>query len=263
MDVLTTFPQRCEFDNARQALDDLDSPYRVISPDPGYARVGTPSLAMDAETRLRIIERDDNLACSGWVDYRAAGISVPRKPPLEFAEDIFGTAAIMVLAPCVADPTKIRLIAHLSGDLAEVLPYLNAELSAASYSHTGAVLTFMEGYRMISLYPQRITVAKADDIVDAWRTLESIRCHANTVWGRRVEIRPCHERRKRPPALEIYRRLPRTNCRLCGEPTCMAFAVQVWQGRRPPSDCLPVFEGDQAHLKDALEEICLGLGVVS
>ncbi len=261
--TLTTFPKRGEFEKARRALEDLGLDYEVISPDPGYARVGTLSLAVDAETRLRLAPRDGDFVCSGWVDYRPAAVSVPPDPPPEFPEDVFGRAAIMVLAPCVADPTKIRLVAHIGRDLTAVFPYLNTEMRNASYNRNGPTLTFMDGYRMISLYPRRIALAKADELVDAWRTLETIRCRANTIWARRAEIQPCYEMRKRPPMLEIFKRLPRTNCRLCGEPTCMAFAAQVWQGQRPVRDCYPVFEEDQRHLKDALVEICLGLGVAS
>jgi ArsR family metal-binding transcriptional regulator len=119
----------------------------------------------------------------------------------------------------------------------------------------------MDGYRMVSLYPRRITVAKADELVDAWRTLESIRRKANEVWVRRGEIEPSYELRERPPALEIFKRLPRTNCRACGEATCLAFAVKVWQGGALPKACAPVFAGEYGHLKDALLEICKGLGV--
>ncbi len=261
--TLTTFPKRCEFDKAKRALDDLDLDYEIISPDPGFARVGVPSLAMDAETRLRLAPRDGDFVCSGWADYRPAAISVPCAPPPEFPEDLFGTAAIMVLAPCVADPTKIRLIAHISGDLTEVFPYLNAEMHSTSYDRNGPTLTFMDAYRMISLYQRRITVAKADELVDAWRTLEAIRRQVNAVWARRTEIEPCYEMRKRPPVLEILKRLPRTNCGLCGESTCMAFAARVWQGQRPAHQCQPIFAGDYTHLKDALVEICAGLGMAS
>jgi len=90
----------------------------------------------------------------------------------EEEEACFLQAAIMVLGPCVADETKIRLIAHLKGDLGPVLPYLNAVIPQASYSPTAEILTFMEGYRMIALYRRRITIAKADEIVDGWLTLE-------------------------------------------------------------------------------------------
>ena len=68
----------------------------------------------------------------------------------------------MVLSPCVADETKIRLIAHLKGDLSPALPYLNAVIPQASFSPTADLLTFMDGYRMISLYRRRITIAKAE-----------------------------------------------------------------------------------------------------
>ena len=114
---------------------------------------------------------------------------------------------------------------------------------------------------MIGLSPRRITVAKADDVVDAWRVLEAIRRRAGQVWARRADIVPCHERRARPPALELFKRLPRTNCRACGEATCFAFAGTLWRGEAAPTRCLPVFEGEHHHLRDALLDICAALGV--
>jgi len=199
--------------------------------------------------------------CSGWVEYRPARIAILAEEPPGFEEDVFGQAAVMVLAPCVADVSRIRLIAHISGDLTEVFPYLNTEMKQASYNRHAPTLTYMDEYRMISLYPRRITVAKADELVDAWRTLETIRRRVNEAWARRASIAPSYEMREKPPALEILKRLPRTNCRACGEPTCLAFAVKVWQGRALPSECGPVFTGGHAGLKDALVEICKGLGV--
>lgn len=37
--------------------------------------------------------------------------------------------------------------------------------------------------------------------------------------------------------MAIFKLLPKTNCRECGEKTCLAFAAAVFQGRRPPADC--------------------------
>jgi ArsR family metal-binding transcriptional regulator len=140
---------------------------------------------------------------------------------------------------------------------------MNAEMREASYNAKGPTFTFMDRYRMISMYPRRIAVAKADDIVDGWRTLEMIRCRVNDAWARRAQIEPCYEIREKPPALEIFKRLPKTNCRACGEATCLAFAVRVWMGELPASKCLPVFRGEYGHLKDALVEICMGLGAAT
>ena len=257
-----TFPRRSEFDKAKADLDALGLPYEVISPDPGFAKVGAPALILDERAHGALYARFPNaFTCSGWVDYRPASIAVPASAPGDSEDDVFGEAAVMVLAPCVADTTKIRLIAHLSGDLTEVFPYLNAVMREASYNHNGPTFTFMDGYRMISLYARRIAVAKADEIVDGWRTLEAIRRRANDVWQRRGEIEPSYEMREKPPALEIFKRLPRTNCKTCGEQTCLAFAIRVYMGEVAVGRCKPVFTGEYGHMKDALVEICAGLGV--
>ena len=211
--------------------------------------------------RIALARRDNEFVCSGWVDYHPAEIGVPDGPPQDFEKDVFGRAAIMVLAPCVADKTKIRLIAHIAGDLAKVFPYMNAVMETASYNKNGPTFTFMEKYRVISLYPNRIAVAKADEIVDAWRVLETLRIWTNETWARRSEIKPSTEMRRKPPILEILKRLPMTNCKQCGELTCMAFACQAHAGMATPSGCKQVFGGEYGHLREALLEICRGLGV--
>jgi ArsR family metal-binding transcriptional regulator len=264
MALNTTFPNRDEFRRAQARMDGRALACGVVSPDPGYAKVGTPALVVSTEGRAALTDGGgDPVICAGFVDYRPAGMPVPAEPPRGFEEDVFGEAAIVVLAPCVADPTKIRLIAHTSRDMAEAFPYMNAEMREASYNAKGPTFTFMDQYRMISMYPQRIAVAKADEIVDGWRTLEMIRCRVNDVWARRAQIEPCYEMREKPPALEIFKRLPKTNCRACGELTCLAFAVRVWMGELLASKCLPVFQGESGHLKDALVEICMGLGAAT
>ncbi|MCX7935548.1 MAG: hypothetical protein N3A66_09870 [Planctomycetota bacterium] len=260
MELLTAFPRLSEFEKARAILERQGIAYEVISPGAGFARVGVPSLAVNADGQTAI-RAEPNIITSGWVDYRPARLVPPSDPPPAFAEDIFGDTAIMVLAPCVADATKIRIVAHISGDLTDVFPYLNAEMPQAFYNPNGPSLTFMDAYRMIGLHPHRLAIAKADDIVDAWRTLEMIRCRANGVWARRATIVPSHEMRRKPPALEIYKRLPGTNCKECGEKTCMAFAMRLWRGEGNPSECKPVFAGAYSGLKAALLEICAGLGI--
>lgn len=47
-------------------------------------------------------------------------------------------------------------------------------------------------------------------------------------------------------ALEIYKILPKTSCRECGIPTCLAFAAAVFKGDRLLGDCLHI---DRAALE--------------
>ncbi|NIM13076.1 MAG: hypothetical protein GTO45_13250 [Candidatus Aminicenantes bacterium] len=260
--VLTTFSSPNAFRKAWELLKALDLSHEIISPAPGFNMVGVPAVVLSQESRSAFMQYGgDSTINSGWVDYREARIKIPSGDPEIFAEDIFGRSSIMVLAPCIADTSKIRIIAYISGNLADVFPYMNAKMGGASYNPHGPIFTFMDGYRMVSLYTQRIAVAKADDIVDAWRVLEMTRTQANTCWNNRSQIEPNYKTRKKPPALEIYFRLPKTNCKQCGEKTCLAFALQLWSGKVVPNQCREIFNGKFGHLKDALLEICGGMGV--
>jgi len=160
------------------------------------------------------------------------------------------------LQPCIADQSKLRAVARISGSLTDLFPYMNTVRKDAFYNKNGPTFTFMEQYRMITLDPSRIAMAKLDDIVDVWRVLESLRILFNRCRLDRASIEPSYESRKKPAALEIYFRLPRTNCGRCGEKACMAFALKLWSGLQSLANCKPIFEDEQVGLKDALFEIC-------
>jgi len=262
MKILTTFATAVEFEKAKQVLEKESLPHTIIMPRPGFSYVGLPALVIEEEDRGKLLGGGQGaFATSGWVDYQKPSQSVPGSNPPVFDEDLFGTIAIMVLQPCAADPNKLRATAHFSGDLTAVFPYMNALMRDASYNVQSQTFTFMEGHRMIALYPRRVAMAKTNDIVDTWRVLEMLRVRFNECWKNRANITPSTELRKRPPALEIYFRLPKTNCGECGEKTCMAFALQLWSRQIIITRCKAVFGGTHSHLKDALVEICSGLGV--
>ena len=260
VDRIAVFSRPSAFEKASALLTRLQLPFEVVSPDPGYSRVGAPALICDSRG-LSAIHSDPAIICAGWTECRRSPADIPEQTPQRFNEDVFGEAVIMFFGPCMADETRIRLIAHLAGDLTAVLPYVNGTMPQACFNAGPCTLTFMDGRRMITLYPQRIAIGKADDLVDGWRTLEMIRVLVNKTWARRGAIVPSYVLRSKPPALEIYKRLPRTNCRECGEQTCIAFAVSLWQGRALPSQCRPVFTKEHAELRAALLEICQGLGI--
>ena len=259
--LIVTFPHAGECQKAVDRLEALGMAYEIVGPDPAYALVGVASLVMEDEARRTLAANGaEDFVCSGWVDHRPAQADVPDEAPPAFADDVFGRAAVMVLARCSADAERIRIIAHISGDLTDVMPYWNAVMPQACYNPNGPTFSFMEAHRMVGIYPRRIAVAKADEIVDAWRVLETVRRRVNEVGARRSDIEPSYEMRSRPHALDIFKRLPRTNCGACGEATCLAFAVKVHGGELPVSLCAPVFEGDCAGHREPLLEVCRALG---
>ena len=259
--LTTTCPTLEEVDRAVAVLDRMGAPYRRIDPTPPLTCVALPALVVSREARARLAECAPDLIFSGWIEHRTPAARMAEGSLPEARGACFDRAAIMVLQPCVADETKIRLIAHLRGDLGPVLPYVNAVVSTASYVPAAETLTYLDGHRMITLFRHRVTIAKADEIVDGWLTLDGIRLLVEKTWAARDTITPSYETRKRPPAVEIWKRLPGTNCGLCGELTCMAFAVRLRAGKTHVRRCSPVFVPEQAARRDALIQICAGLGL--
>ena len=51
--------------------------------------------------------------------------------------------------------------------------------------------------------------------------------------------------------LDIYKRLPRENCKECGLPTCLAFAMKVAGGQAGLSDCPRLSDAARAELDEA------------
>lgn len=55
--------------------------------------------------------------------------------------------------------------------------------------------------------------------------------------------------------MELYKFLPQTNCKKCGK-TCMAFALELLQGKVKISDCTPLIEETKYKEKyEALKEL--------
>jgi ArsR family metal-binding transcriptional regulator len=172
------------------------------------------------------------------------------------------TITLCYVAPCMADEKKIRLIAYLNRDITEILPYLNAVIKCASYNKRASTLTFAKERRLINLYNMKITIAKADDIIDAWHILGEIKILINKTYENRANIKPNYEEKVKVTALQIYGWLPKTNCRACGEATCLAFACRLLLGEQKLSKCAPLLtESRFLENKKIMQEMAEALGV--
>jgi ArsR family metal-binding transcriptional regulator len=94
--------------------------------------------------------------------------------------------------------------------------------------------------------------------------LAAMRDLLNRTWARRDEIQPRHEGRRVPRPLDVYELLPRTNCRACGEATCMAFAFGLLESRYRPEECPsladPAFVAQRQALAEMLDLVSNGSG---
>jgi CO dehydrogenase/acetyl-CoA synthase gamma subunit (corrinoid Fe-S protein) len=54
---------------------------------------------------------------------------------------------------------------------------------------------------------------------------------------------------------EVLKLLPKTNCKECGEPTCMVFATKVLRKESKVADCKPLLQSDFTVQRQALEQL--------
>lgn len=124
-------------------------------------------------------------------------------------------------------------------DITEALPYLNAALDKfTDYYHREKILTWTSAGIRYAFRPREIGIAPVRNHEEACTLANNIIATVNAIWQRRHQIQPNIEGRKcLPKVLDIYKMLPRTNCRKCGFATCMAFAAAVREDAGKTSLC--------------------------
>jgi ArsR family metal-binding transcriptional regulator len=146
----------------------------------------------------------------------------------------------------------LRCFADLDEDLTPVLPYLNTALKGYQYLPDPPSLTLQLPGKLVTLTGRMIAINIVKDEAEADEILAWLKGEINAVWARRGEIKPSYETAKKPRVLEILKLLPRTNCRQCGEPTCMVFAVRVGWGEKNPKQCPALDQEKQNELQKYL-----------
>ncbi|MHB8772924.1 MAG: (Fe-S)-binding protein [Syntrophales bacterium] len=113
--------------------------------------------------------------------------------------------------------------------ISAVLPYLNAELEdPTDYRQNDGILLWKYRDKKYAFRPHEIAIAPVSDDKESQELSNGIVETVNNIWKRKDTITPSFESWKPlPKVLDIYKLLPRSNCKKCGFPTCMAFAVEV------------------------------------
>ena len=162
---------------------------------------------------------------------------------------------ITFMEPCIAEPEKIRLKAEMSDDVTEVMPYLNTIISNAIFNKNAPLITFTKDFRLIVLYPQNLTMAKAVNQTDALQIFDWLKDLINETWDKRDTITPNYEKKHKPTVPQFYGWLPKTNCKECGEANCFAFAAKILQGQQRLENCKPLFTPEYADARETITEV--------
>lgn len=148
---------------------------------------------------------------------------------------------------CNASFQSLNCIAHLEVDISEALPLINAVLGGTSITKTPPSVTFKIHGRLITVYSDKISINALADADEAKKVVEWMKNEINDAWEKRHEITPEYDVPKKPALMEVLKLLPKTNCKKCGQPTCLVFSTLVIQGAKGAEDCPPL-EGENKQL---------------
>ena len=157
---------------------------------------------------------------------------------------------------CFPETEIFRTRLHLNNDIREVLPYLNAILENTEYYNDTAILLWENNGRRYAFRPLEIAIAPITDREEAQSLAEIIVGQVNDIWNLRDELKPDYEGKKAlPSVIDIYKLLPRTNCKECDYATCMAFASALREGKAELAACTPLQQEIYSINKDHIERL--------
>ena len=181
--------------------------------------------------------------------------------PAEAKKDLAGTRPLEVvqlrqLLPCIADSTKFRIIARFEPPLGGALKLLEPLFPRARYSEKIGALIIQKGNILITIYSTgNVTMTMIRSEEQARETLEDLKKTINEAIVKGVT--PAAREKVKVDHAEIYEYLPKTNCQICGEQSCYAFAIKL-VGRETALDkCTPLLDAKYTtnleHLRALLE----------
>ena len=159
--------------------------------------------------------------------------------------------------PCEPGAERYAARARLSVDISEILPYLNSTLRGAVYHPTANALTWKKGWHNIAFHAYEIATSNVEDRDGAEKELKGLINLVNRTWERREEIAPDYSTHQRPTPMALFKLLPQTNCKQCGEPTCYTFALKLAASQKKLADCPLLFKSQYAEKLAALEGIII------
>ncbi len=166
--------------------------------------------------------------------------------PAEAKKDLTGTKPLQVtevrqLLPCIADTSKFRIIARAEPALGGALKLFEPLFPRARYSERIGALIIQKGNILITLYSTgNITLTMIGSENEARAILEGLKETINQAIAKGVT--PVPREKVKVDHTEIYKYLPKTDCKICGEQSCYSFAIRLVGGETALEKCTPLLE---------------------
>ena len=156
------------------------------------------------------------------------------------------------LLPCIADPSKLRVIANMAPPLGGILKILEPFFPRGRYLDRTRSLIIQKEEIIITIYSTgKVGMGMIKNENEAREVLENLRTTINEAIKKGVAPPP--REKVRVELMEIYKYLPQTNCRECGEQGCYSFAIRLMAGQVSLDRCTPLNEPGYTTNKEYLQ----------
>ncbi|MDA8163330.1 MAG: hypothetical protein M0022_10590 [Desulfobacteraceae bacterium] len=170
---------------------------------------------------------------------------------IESEEPVLEASACHIDRPCY------RAKINTENSLCPIMPYVNADAKVILYEPADDVLIFRLDRYKVALRPNELTVGSVPDLIEGRHAVSMAITYLNELWKRRGGVTPNHHARKRPAAFEIYKVLPKSNCKACGEASCLAFATKLALAEAEIDSCAPL--NDDCEAKKRIIKLVEGI----
>ncbi|MEM3011165.1 MAG: (Fe-S)-binding protein [Candidatus Bathyarchaeia archaeon] len=179
---------------------------------------------------------------------------------LLFPEAFVKKIDIKEITPCTADPDRIKFLAQTDKPLGEVLPILYLSIPNAKYSEKLEALSYRYKQHLVTMFSSgRIGMTYVKDRNEAEKLVEEAKNLINRAFIHlKTHGKPTPEligAKKELDPMKIYEKLPKTNCKECGEQGCFAFAAKLLNSEKSLQDCPPLTTEKYSTNKTQIEKM--------
>ena len=146
-------------------------------------------------------------------------------------------------------------------DITDLLPYINGYLGnhieKPKYCQNINWIKFtFRGFpdvrdtkKQVAIKEKEVKVTIFNDADEAKTYCSEAIDFLNHIIASKDQITPSYREWNPPKPLDIYNKLKKTNCKECGQPTCMSFAMKLIQENANFDDCPYLVEDKKALLE--------------
>jgi ArsR family metal-binding transcriptional regulator len=262
MAYVVVFPDRGSFEQGQERLASSPIFVKTIETPLFCDGLAAPAVLVTGMAAFPADElRSAGISVSGILPYSPFKKQIPQADPPDPAwREAIGELRVTHIGPSVSDRVRLRVDVKPGRDLGTLIPLAARLIRGGSYRPDPPNLAFEEEHRLLVISPELIVFSRTDDLLDFWIMLRSMIELLVTAWDRRAALKPDREPRQGVGAIEIFKRLPGTNCGDCGNANCMEFATRLFMKRGRIEQCPPIAEPKWSRNLESLKWIMSTIG---